>query len=53
MSFYALRYLPLVPLTKRKHEPTVGRFETWLDAEVARETRPGKDLLEVVVRGAE
>lgn len=49
-TFYALRYLATVPLKKRKHGPTVGRFETWIDAEDERLMRHGSDLLEVVTR---
>lgn len=55
MTFYALRYVDGTPLSDRKHEHTLGRFPTWLDAEDARESRPKTvaDKLEVVVRGAE
>ena len=49
-TFYALRYIEGTPLAKRKHEPTLGRFDTYADAEAARRDRFGGDLLEVVVR---
>lgn len=49
-DFYALRYLPEVPLKERKHAATVGRFETWLDAEDARAASAKAHQLEVVTR---
>lgn len=49
-TFHALRYRPEVPLNRRKHGPTLGRFESWIDAEDARVERFNAELLEVVVR---
>lgn len=49
-EFYALRYLPEVMLKDRKHQQTLGRFETFADADDARVARPASDLLEVVQR---
>ena len=48
MSFYALRYQEHVPVDRRKHADTLGRFDTWLDADDARLLQPNADLLEVV-----
>jgi hypothetical protein len=48
--FYALRYVANVPLPERKHDLTLGRFDTFADAEAARRSRPNADDLEVVVR---
>lgn len=48
--FYALRYIPGIPLKDRKHAPTVGRWNTWVDAEDARLERPHPERLEVVQR---
>ena len=47
---YVLRYLPEVRFEDRPHGPTEGRFETWLEAEEARTTRPNPERLEVVER---
>lgn len=49
-GFYALRYLPSVPLRDRKHAATVGRFETYGEAVDALDLRPAKGLLEIVER---
>lgn len=48
--FYALRYLPHVSILKRKHIFTLGRFETYDEADAARERTPVAGLLEVVER---
>lgn len=48
--FHALRYLPTVPLKERKHVPTLGRWDSWLEAEDARLLLPTAGLLEVVPR---
>lgn len=47
--FYVLRYAAGTDLRDSKHEHTLGRFETWSDAEAARTLRPTpwRDLLEV------
>ncbi|AJR18026.1 hypothetical protein GUY44_07605 [Pimelobacter simplex] len=50
MTFYVLRYLPEVPMDRRKHASTAGRFPTWLDAEEQRLTQPNKDDLQIEVR---
>jgi hypothetical protein len=52
-SFYAVRYQAQVALKHRKHAPTVGRFETWVDAEDHRLAQFNSDLLEVVTRTEE
>jgi len=49
-TFYAFRFLDTVPLRERRHSETVGRFETYEDAEAARDSRRLGDLLEVVAR---
>lgn len=53
-KFYALRFLPHVPVKDRKHHLTQprgqARFDTWLDADDARELSPAANLLEVVER---
>lgn len=48
--FYALRYLPHVAVKDRKHEHTLGRFDTWVEADDARVLTPVADVLEVVER---
>lgn len=50
-AFYALRYASEVPLEQRKHAQTLGRFESWVEADEERERRAHARLLEVVVRG--
>lgn len=50
-TYYALRYLAGTPLAKRKHTPTLGRWDDYGDAVDALATRPGASLLEVVQRG--
>jgi hypothetical protein len=50
-DFYALRYLDGVPLKDRRHEPTIGRWADFGDADDARATRFNGHLMEVVVRG--
>lgn len=52
MTFYAIRYLPEVPLKERKHAPIVGRWDDFGDAEDARLALPNASRLEVVTRGA-
>jgi hypothetical protein len=52
-TFYALRYLPEVALADRKHEPTIGRWDDFGEADDTRRTRFNGDLMEVVVRGQE
>lgn len=47
-EFYVIRYLPEVPLDRRRHAQTVGRFETWADADDARELREHASQLEAV-----
>jgi hypothetical protein len=46
--FYVIRYQPDVPLDERKHSQTLGRFETWADADAERERREHASLLEAV-----
>ncbi len=50
MTFYVLRYSPDVPMDQRPHEPTVGRFATWLEAEDRRLTLGNRDDLQVEER---
>lgn len=52
-TFYAIRYVPGVPLASRIHRNTLGRFTSWDEAESARQAQSNADLLEVVVRGGE
>lgn len=47
---FVVRYLPHVPINQRKHQPTVGSFNTWLDAENHRLAAPAPELLEVEQR---
>lgn len=49
-TFYVLRYLPTVPLNKRFHRFTLGRFGTYGDADDARDASPVRDQLEVLAR---
>lgn len=49
-DFYALRYLPDVSLKDRKHEPTVGRWADFGEADDARQKRFNGHLMEVVSR---
>jgi len=49
-TFYALRFLPTVPLRQRRHHATVGRFESYDEAETARTGRTLGPLLKVVER---
>lgn len=50
-TFYALRYLAGTALNDRKHEPTLGRWDDFSEADAARERRFNGRLMEVVVRG--
>lgn len=54
MRFYALRFLPHVAVKDRKHHLTQpggrARFDTWVEADDARELSPVADQLEVVER---
>ena len=50
MSFYVIRYREGVPLKRRKHEHTVGRFTTYGQAFVAMVERPNSGDLEVQER---
>lgn len=47
-TFYVLRYRSEVPLDRRKHAQTFGRFATWVDADDERERREHAGLLEAV-----
>lgn len=51
--FYALRYVEGTDIRDRKHSQTLGRWDTFGEADDARVLRPNADLLEVVVRGGE
>lgn len=53
MTFYVVRYLPEIPMDRRKHPATLGRFPTWLDAEDHRLAQVNKDDLQVESREAE
>lgn len=46
-DFYVVRYLPQVPLNKRKHEFTLGTFSSWDAAEDHRVAQPVVNLLDV------
>lgn len=52
-TFYAVRYQVGVALKHRKHAPTVGRFDAWVDAEDHRLDQFNSELLEVVERSAD
>lgn len=47
-AFYVLRYTDHVPVDHRKHAHTLGRFESWVDADDARVRGAVAELLEVV-----
>lgn len=47
---FFVRYLPHVAVVDRKHVHTLGKHDTWIDAEDARIATPVADLLEVVER---
>lgn len=47
-TFYVLRYREDVDIDLRKHNQTLGRFGSWLDADEERERRLAAGLLEVV-----
>lgn len=49
-SYYALRYLPHVPMGQRKHMDVVGRFGSFEAAEGARVGKPNGNLMESVYR---
>ena len=49
-TFHTLRYTANTPLRDRRHSSTVGRFEDFDAAEMARISLPNAQLLEVVVR---
>lgn len=50
MSFHVLRYAREVPMDRRPHAPTVGRFTSWLAAEEQRLAQPNAADLEIQVR---
>ncbi len=50
MSFFVIRYRPEVPLKRRKHEFTEGRYETYGQALVAMVDKPNAADLEVLER---
>jgi hypothetical protein len=50
-TFYALRYAPDVPFDQRKHEPTLGRWDDFGEADDERTRRFNGHLMEVVRRG--
>lgn len=49
-TYFALRYVAGIPVDQRKHEFTLGRWATWIDADDARLLNPAQNLLEVVER---
>ncbi len=49
-SFHVVRYSPEVPMDRRPHAPTVGRFPTWLAAEEHRLAQDNQDDLQVEQR---
>ena len=50
MSFYVIRYREGVPLKRRKHESTVGRFTTYGQALIELVDKPNPGDLEVQER---
>lgn len=47
---YFIRYCKDVPVHERFHSSTVGRFDSWVDAEDARVLKSNAQDLEVVQR---
>lgn len=50
MTWHVLRYRPEVPMDRRAHSATLGRFSTWLDAEEKRLTLANQDDLQIESR---
>lgn len=52
-EYYAIRYLPNVEVKYRKQSEITGRYETYEDAEVAREKKKASHLMHTVLRDNE
>lgn len=49
-SYYAIRYLPGIPLKERKHQDILGSWHNFEDAEAHRQKQPNAHQTETVWR---